>query len=79
MKTILLLFPALLCHAQQTALDRYVAEKDDVFAWKLISKTKIDTHSTYVLELTSQTWRTATEVDKPVWKHWLTITKPETG
>ena len=78
MKTILLLFPALLCHAQQTALDRYVAEKDDVFAWKLISKTKIDTHSTYVLELTSQTWRTTTEVDKPVWKHWLTITKPET-
>lgn len=77
MKTILLLLVSLVCNAQQTALDRYVAKKDDVFAWKLISKAKTKTHSTYVLELTSQTWRTATEVDKPVWKHWLTITKPE--
>ena len=32
--------------------------------------------TTYVLELTSQTWRTATDVDRPVWKHWLTITRP---
>ena len=76
-KTTLLLLTALLCNAQQTALDRYVAEKDDVFSWKLISKTKSDTHSTYVLELTSQTWRTDADVDKPVWKHWLTITRPE--
>ena len=76
-KTILLLLTALVCNAQQTALDRYVAKKDDVFGWKLISKTKTNTHSTYVLELTSQSWRTATDVDKPVWKHWLTITKPE--
>lgn len=27
-----LLLTALVCNAQQTALDRYVAEKDDVFA-----------------------------------------------
>ena len=26
--------------------------------------------------MTSQTWRTAAEVDKPVWKHWLTVIKP---
>lgn len=77
MKIILLLLSTVICDAQQTALDRYVAEKDAVFAWKLVSKTKTTTHSTYVLELTSQTWRTAADVDKPVWKHWLTITKPE--
>ena len=75
-KTILLLL-ALTCSAQQTALDRYIAQKDDVYAWKLVNKTKTNTHTTYVLELTSQSWRTATDVDKPVWKHWLTITKPE--
>ena len=76
MKTILLLL-ALTCSAQQTTLDRYIAQKDDAYAWKLVNQTKTNTHTTYVLELTSQTWRTATDVDKPVWKHWLTITKPE--
>ncbi len=77
MKITLLFLAALVCNGQQTALDRYVAKKDDVFAWKLVSTTKSSGHATYVLELTSQTWRTAAEVDKPVWKHWLTITKPE--
>jgi PhoPQ-activated pathogenicity-related protein len=31
---------------------------------------------THVLELTSQTWRTEKDVDRPVWKHWLTIVRP---
>jgi PhoPQ-activated pathogenicity-related protein len=30
-----------------------------------------------VIELTSQTWRSASEVDRPVWKHWLIVVKPE--
>jgi len=33
--------------------------------------------SSYVSELTSQRWRTADEVDRPIWKHWLTIVRPE--
>ena len=59
------------------ALDRYVAKKDSVYGWKLISTLPGEGYKAYVLELTSQTWRTATEVDKPVWKHWLTIVKPD--
>ena len=31
---------------------------------------------TYIIDLTSQTWRSADEVDRPVWKHWLSIVKP---
>jgi PhoPQ-activated pathogenicity-related protein len=27
--------------------------------------------------MTSQRWRTAAEVDRPLWKHWLTIVRPE--
>jgi PhoPQ-activated pathogenicity-related protein len=27
--------------------------------------------------MTSQSWRTAAEVDRPVWKHWLTIIRPK--
>ncbi len=30
-----------------------------------------------VLELTSQQWLTAAEVDRPVWKHWLVVYRPE--
>jgi len=30
-----------------------------------------------VLEMTSQRWRDETEVDRPLWKHWLTIIVPE--
>jgi hypothetical protein len=45
-KLILLLLAALLCKAQQTALDDYPAEKDDVFAWKLVSKSTANSHCT---------------------------------
>src|SRR5262249_18421974 len=31
----------------------------------------------YVLDLTSQTWRSTAQVDRPVWKHWLTVIKPD--
>lgn len=57
-------------------LDKYVAQPDPVYGWKLIRQVKSPTHTTSVLELTSQSWRTAAEVDRPVWKHWLTITRP---
>jgi len=62
---------------QQTALDRYVAQRDPVYGWKLIKTIPGAGHKTYVLELTSQTWRTEKDVDKPVWKHWLTIVRPD--
>ena len=29
------------------------------------------------LEMTSQRWRDEKEVDRPLWKHWLTIIEPE--
>lgn len=60
-----------------TALDRYVAAKDSVYSWKLQNTVSGNGYKSFVLELTSQTWRSASEVDRPVWKHWLTITMPE--
>ncbi|MDQ9382915.1 PhoPQ-activated protein PqaA family protein, partial [Escherichia coli] len=33
--------------------------------------------TTYVLDMTSQTWRSAAEVQEPVWKHWVTIVVPD--
>ena len=33
--------------------------------------------TTFILEMTSQAWLTTNEVDRPLWKHWLTIVKPD--
>ncbi len=34
-------------------------------------------YTAYVLDVESQTWRDASEVDKPVWNHWVTIYVPD--
>ena len=63
--------------APLTALDRYVARPDSVYGWKLVQTIEGQGCRGFVLELTSQTWRSEKDVDRPVWKHWLTIVKPE--
>jgi PhoPQ-activated pathogenicity-related protein len=63
--------------AQQTALDRYVAKPDPAYSWKLVNTMEGEGYKSFVLELTSQQWRTEKDVDRPVWKHWLTIVKPD--
>lgn len=63
--------------AQETALDRYIRKPDASYSWKLATTITGAGYKGFVLELTSQTWRTADEVDQPVWKHWLTIVKPD--
>src|SRR5437660_2523020 len=62
---------------EPTALDRYIAAPDPTYAYKLVNTIMSPGQTTYVLELTSQTWLTAKEVDRPVWKHWLTIVRPD--
>ena len=63
--------------AQETALDRYVARPDASYAWRLADTIEGDGYTGYVLDLTSQTWRSENEVDRPNWQHWLTIIKPD--
>ena len=60
----------------QTALDRYVATPDASYKYELAHTTAGQGYTAYVLNMTSQTWRSATEVDRPEWRHWLTIIKP---
>ena len=71
-----LLTLAVTARAQETALDRYVKKPDPAYAWRLVRAIPGEGYTGYVLELTSQTWRSADEVDRPVWKHWLTIVRP---
>ena len=60
----------------RTALDRYVAAPDPNYRWSLVNTVDGGKYRAYVLELTSQQWLTEKEIDKPVWKHWLTIIRP---
>lgn len=70
---VLLLFAV----AQAQPLETYVHQPDDAYAWKLLRTLDLDGGAKgHILELTSQRWRTEAEVDKPIWKHWLTIVEP---
>jgi PhoPQ-activated pathogenicity-related protein len=53
-----------------TALQDYVAAKDDSFAWKLLKSDSTDDFLTYDINLTSQVWQGVT------WKHALTVFVP---
>jgi PhoPQ-activated pathogenicity-related protein len=60
-----------------TALDRYVTTPDPSYQWQVVfTQTSLE-GTAYTVELTSQTWLTSEEVDRPIWKHWLTVIRPK--
>ncbi|MCU0340539.1 MAG: PhoPQ-activated pathogenicity-related family protein [Spirosomaceae bacterium] len=63
--------------AQSDVLDRYLARPDSVYGWKLQNTIEGKGYKAYIIELTSQSWRTPDEVDRTVWKHWMAIIKPD--
>jgi len=63
--------------AQETALDRYIAKADGAYGWALVNTIEGEGYTAFVLELESQQWRSEDEVDRPLWKHWLTVIKPD--
>src|SRR5262245_31560085 len=62
----------------KTALDEYMAKPDPAYAWKVVKTIPGDGHTTFIVDMTSQTWRTVPEVDRTEWRHWLVIVKPKT-
>jgi PhoPQ-activated pathogenicity-related protein len=62
---------------KDTALDRYVHAADPSFKFELANTFKGEGYQAYVLDLTSQTWTPPVAPDRTVWKHWLTIVKPD--
>jgi PhoPQ-activated pathogenicity-related protein len=62
----------------ETALDRYVHTPDSSYKYELVRTMPGQGYTTYVLDMTSQTWRTPAEIDRTQWKHWVTIVKPDT-
>jgi PhoPQ-activated pathogenicity-related protein len=61
---------------QLTALDLYVATPDTNYSYALSNTIPGTGQTTYVLELRSQAWLTTNEVNRTLWKHWLTVIVP---
>ncbi len=66
-----------------TALDDYVARPEPSYGWRQdaslsYSSVGIDV-TAYRLELTSQEWRSPSEVDRTLWKHWVMVFVPTPG
>lgn len=69
----LLLFSTL--HASYLA--DFVAKEDPAYKWEVVEEKHEANYSTYLIDMTSQTWRSADEVNKPEWKHWVKIIVPK--
>jgi PhoPQ-activated pathogenicity-related protein len=63
--------------AEQTALDRYVRKPDTSYRFQVVRTIPGNGVTGYSVDLTSQTWRSPEEVDHTVWRHWLTVVRPD--
>lgn len=60
-----------------TELDRYIKTPDPAYSWKLVGSEKGSGYTAYFLEMKSGSWRSAAEVDRTLWQHFVTIVKPD--
>lgn len=60
-----------------SALDDYVKKPDASYTYSVVSTIESKGYTAYVLDMTSQSWRSEKEVDRTLWKHWVTIIKPD--
>jgi len=64
--------------ASATELDDYVTAPDPAYGFTLLSTAPGVGFTDYIIEMTSQTWRSAAEIDVPLWTHHLVVTVPDT-
>lgn len=77
----LLLVASVLVAFGQTAaigavLDDYISAPDTSYGWGVHDTIPGDGYTAFVLDLTSQSWRSPAEVDRTEWQHWLTVVEP---
>lgn len=61
----------------ESPLEKYVHAPDDSFGWEIVESQEGDKHTVLLVDMVSQNWLTAKEVDRTEWRHWLVITVPE--
>jgi PhoPQ-activated pathogenicity-related protein len=62
--------------AARTPLDWYVEAPDPSYRFEVAGTLQGNGYTATVIDMTSQTWRAPGEVDRTVWKHWLTVITP---
>ena len=63
--------------AEETALDRYVAQPDASYAWKVVKTAATAGLDDVRGRSQVADLRTPDEVDRTLWQHWLVIAKPD--
>ena len=58
-------------------LDEYVARPDAAYEFRLESVVEGQGVTGYVIAMTSQQWRSESEVNRTRWEHWMQIVVPE--
>ena len=61
-----------------TALEDYIAAPDSNYSYSVVNTYSETGYTVYVIDMTSQKWRDISEVDRPLWRHWLIVVKPDT-
>jgi PhoPQ-activated pathogenicity-related protein len=61
----------------KTPLDDYIAKPDPTYSWKVVNTIPGEGFTAFIVDMKSQTWRATPEVNRPAWRHWLTIIKPD--
>jgi len=59
-----------------TPLDDYIAAPDPNYSYSLANSISGPGYTAKVWEMTSQAWRSPSEVDRTLWKHWLKVVVP---
>ncbi len=59
-----------------TPLDDYIAAPDPNYSYSLANSISGPGYTAKVWEMTSQAWRSPSEVDRTLWKHWLIVVVP---
>lgn len=61
----------------QTALDEFVYAEDPDRGYEVVGKDDKFLHTRYDLQVTSGNWRSAGEVDRVLWTHWVSVYVPD--
>ncbi len=76
-----LMFWSILCFCPlvwgQGLLEHYIRKPEPVYRWERYARDRNNFSQVHYLHLISQTWRSAQEVDYPIWEHELKVTVPE--